>query len=63
MKPADIFGKELKVINIGLQSFKDSLDAAGAAAVQVDWRPPAGGDATMIDALKKLNRAKSALDE
>jgi hypothetical protein len=31
----------MKVINIGLRSFKESLDAAGTAAVHVDWRAPA----------------------
>ncbi|MBN1824870.1 MAG: DUF1116 domain-containing protein [Candidatus Eisenbacteria bacterium] len=40
MRTRSPFGKNLKVINIGLASFKESLDAAGAEAVQVDWRPP-----------------------
>jgi len=35
-----LFRGELKVVNIGLSAFKESLDAAGAKAVQVDWRPP-----------------------
>ncbi len=40
MSTGDLFKKELKVVNIGLSSFKESLDDVGAASVQVDWRPP-----------------------
>ena len=40
MSAGDLFKKELKVVNIGLSSFKESLDDVGAASVQVDWRPP-----------------------
>jgi hypothetical protein len=36
----DLFGKELKVVNVGLSSFKESLDEVGVEAVQVNWRPP-----------------------
>ncbi|HDH63209.1 MAG: fdrA domain protein [Caldiserica bacterium] len=50
----DLFGKELKVINIGLLSFKESLEDAGVKVIQVDWRPPAGGDEEVMEALKKL---------
>ena len=40
MPVGDLFRQELKVVNIGLSSFKESLDEVGAQAVQVDWRPP-----------------------
>jgi hypothetical protein len=40
MLVGDLFRQELKVVNIGLSSFKESLDEVGAQAVQVDWRPP-----------------------
>jgi hypothetical protein len=35
-----LFTRELKVVNVGLSTFKDTLDAVGAAAVHVDFRPP-----------------------
>lgn len=38
----DLFTGELKVINIGLKSFKDTLDAQNVSSVHVDWRPPVG---------------------
>jgi len=34
----------LAAINVGLESFTESLMAQEAAAIQVDWRPPAGGN-------------------
>ena len=40
MSAKDLLNTELKVVNIGLQSFTESLDAAGVESVHVDWRPP-----------------------
>ena len=42
------------VINIGVQDFADSLKVQGAAVVQVNWVPPAGGDSEMIALLDQL---------
>jgi len=42
------------VINIGVQDFADSLKMQGAAVVQVNWVPPAGGDPEMIALLEQL---------
>ena len=42
------------VINIGVQDFADSLKVQGAAVVQVNWVPPAGGDPEMIALLDQL---------
>ena len=50
----DLFEKELKIINIGLFSFKESLEEANFQVFQVNWEPPAGGDEEVLDALKKL---------
>ena len=41
-------------INVGLESFADSLRAQGAEAVHLDWRPPAGGDERLADLLARL---------
>jgi hypothetical protein len=41
----------VRAINIGLAGFGDAIGAAGAAVVQVDWRPPAGGDERLIQAI------------
>lgn len=44
-------------INVGLESFYDSLVAQGAAAVHVEWRPPAGGNEKLMAILEKMRRA------
>jgi FdrA protein len=43
-------------INVGLESFYESLTSQGAKCVQVDWRPPAGGDEKMMDILSKMRK-------
>ncbi len=45
---------ELRVINLGLEAFAQDLSAQGVQVVQVDWAPPAGGDAQLADLLSKL---------
>ncbi len=42
------------VINIGLSQFAKSLEEQKVEVVQVDWKPPAGGDKEMIDLLDQL---------
>ena len=34
------FGTPLNVVNVGLRSFTESLQAQGVGVTQVDWRPP-----------------------
>ena len=34
------FGTSLNVVNVGLRSFTESLQAQGVGVTQVDWRPP-----------------------
>ena len=45
---------ELKVINLGLASFAESIAAAGGQAVHLDWRPPAQGEAAVGRHLARL---------
>jgi len=49
-----LFGSELSVVNLGLESFAQNLAQEGTPAVHVDWRPPAGGDKKTIAALDAL---------
>ncbi|CAD7704378.1 unnamed protein product [Ostreobium quekettii] len=44
----------LAAINIGLESFTASLLAQGAEMVQVDWRPPAGGNERLAGILARM---------
>jgi hypothetical protein len=41
-------------INVGLSTFADALRAQGAPVVEVDWRPPAGGDPRALELLIDL---------
>ncbi len=54
--PVDLsaFLGQLAAINVGLESFYDSLIAQGAEAIQVDWRPPAGGNEKLMAILAKM---------
>ena len=42
------------VVNVGLPLFADAITQQGRAAVQVDWRIPAGGEPIAIAALRRL---------
>ncbi|MHA1448284.1 MAG: oxamate carbamoyltransferase subunit AllG family protein [Candidatus Hodarchaeales archaeon] len=59
----ELFKSELKVINVGLSSFKDTLVSSGVECVQVDWKPPAGGNKEALDALSKLSEKSNAITE
>ena len=45
----------VRVINIGLAGFADDLRAAGVPVIQMDFRPPAGGNARMAALLADLD--------
>jgi len=48
--------ERLKLVNVGLRSFYESLRAQGAEVAHVDWRPPAWGDPRLAKLLMKLDR-------
>ena len=52
--PLDDLDAPFAAVNVGLESFHDSLAAQDAAAVHVDWRPPAGGDARLMALLERM---------
>jgi FdrA protein len=41
-------------INNGLESFYESLTSQGVRAIQLDWRPPAGGNEKLAALLQKM---------
>jgi FdrA protein len=47
----------LAAINVGLESFTESLIAQDAPVVQVDWRPPAGGDERLMAILERMKKS------
>jgi len=56
-KMLELFGRDLSVINLGLEGFGDALTAQGVDVVQMDWRPPAGGRPELIELLDQLEEA------
>jgi FdrA protein len=46
----------LAAINVGLESFYESLKIQGAQTVHVDWRPPAGGNERLAALLAKMKK-------
>jgi hypothetical protein len=50
---------DARVVNLGLTGLADAVAAQGAAVVQVDWRPPAGGDPAAVRALTDLYGQRS----
>lgn len=48
----------LAAINVGLESFYDSLISQGAQAVHVEWRPPAGGNEKLASLLARMKSKK-----
>jgi hypothetical protein len=49
-----LFSGNLSVVNLGLESFARNLSGAGVPVVQVDWKPPAGGDSKVLAALDAI---------
>ncbi len=50
----ELFSRELRVVNLGLSSFAETLTVHGTPVIDLDWRPPAGGDAELADLLDRL---------
>lgn len=46
--------KELKIINLGLESFKQSLEMQDVEVDQVKWRPEANGNLRLLEIIDKL---------
>ena len=59
---AALFKSRLSVVNLGLASFAENLRATGADVIDVDWRPPAGGNPAMIAALERIARSRTDVE-
>ena len=52
----DVLNKPLAGINVGLESFLESLIAQEAQAIHVDWRPAAGGNEKLMSILERMRK-------
>jgi FdrA protein len=46
----------MAAINVGLESFTESMIAQDAQVLQVDWRPPASGDEKLMAILERMKK-------
>ncbi|MBF0548046.1 MAG: fdrA domain protein [Candidatus Riflebacteria bacterium] len=51
-----LFNNPIKVINVGLPSFAQDLKTQGIEVVNLDWRPPAGGNLRLLSLLDVIKR-------
>jgi hypothetical protein len=51
-----LFQEELVVVNMGLDAFADALRKEKVKVLQMDWKPPAGGDRRLITFLERLEK-------
>lgn len=62
----ELLNSKPRVINIGVQSFTDSISEYGGKSVQYDWKPVAGGNKKLIrilNALSKIEEIEKANEE
>jgi FdrA protein len=52
----DVLNKPLAAINVGLDSFMESLIAQQAQGVHVDWQPAAGGNEKLMSILERMRK-------
>jgi FdrA protein len=50
----EMMNQPLAALNTGLESFAESVNAQEAAAVHVDWKPPAGGNEKLMAILERM---------
>lgn len=53
-KVIDLLNSKPRIVNIGLESFTESILAYGGTTIQYDWKPIAGGNKKLIKILNKL---------
>jgi FdrA protein len=59
LPPVDLatLTRPLAALNVGLESFAESLAQQGATVVQLDWRPPAGGNERLAAILARMRQS------
>jgi FdrA protein len=52
----EVLSSPVVAINVGLETFYDSLTGQGVEAVQLEWRPPAGGNDQLMSILERMKK-------
>lgn len=58
LSPIDLarLTQPLAAINVGLETFTESLTAQAAPVIHVNWKPPAGGNSKLMGILERMKR-------
>lgn len=56
--PLEAIGETRAAVNVGIETFSASLTAQGIQVVQVDWRPPAGGNEKLAGILSRMKSSQ-----
>lgn len=59
-KIQQLFASDLNVINVGIEMFKDDLQAQNVSVTHLSWTPPGGGNLEVIAALDQLEAPQLA---
>ncbi len=54
--PLEVLRNPVATINVGIELLFESLQSQGVPAVQMDWRPPAGGNAALASLLERMRK-------
>jgi hypothetical protein len=57
----ELFKQELRVLNLGLESFSSTLNDLKVSSTHIDWSPPAKGSLEVLDALDSLSKVKAKI--
>jgi hypothetical protein len=58
-----LFNTPLQVINIGIGDFAETLRQQAVPVVEVEWQPPAGGDAPLVEILKQTDGSRELVEK
>lgn len=60
---SEMLNQDLKIINVGLASFHENILKVNGDSIQYDWKPVAGGNLTLMNALSFLDNATSIKED
>lgn len=58
-----ILQEDLNIINVGLKGFEQDMEKQGATVCQVDWKPVAGGNRKILDALDRIEPLRDKIEK
>jgi hypothetical protein len=54
-----LFGRPLRVVNVGLAAFAEPISRSGGTALHLDWAPPGCGEPAAAEALARLSASEA----